>query len=125
MWKQLTLDQAMSFSAHAVETNKQDLGGEQLGNEGIEAALAACSEDWMKDALRELKRLCTVHGTITADMLSLEGHPQAIGGLFRIAKANKWIKSTGQYTRSKNPSRHSAVIQIWKSLLTGNSDGHR
>lgn len=109
------------FSAIAVAVNQEDVGGEQLKEEGMKAALDAAGMQWRANAIWKLKNLCLDQEYVCAD--DMDGyenpkHKNAMGGLFREASSRGWIEPSGlPDSKSKIPRKHSRKIPIWKSLL--------
>jgi hypothetical protein len=74
------------FSAIAIAYNQADIGGEELANQGIEAALEATGDEWRERALREIKHLFLSKKRVTADDMEGNGdpaHQNAMGGIFK------------------------------------------
>lgn len=106
-----------SFSKTAAKTNKQDVGGEELANNGIRAAMSNVSKEWREDAMKKLEDLLRAKEFVTADDLHLVGHRHAIGGIFRWASSEELCEFSGVFAKSTNPTRHAGMVRVWKSLI--------
>jgi len=122
---QLALDEAISFSRRAKESNIADCTGEILANEGIRAATDASDSEWRTEVLNLLYELLVVKKEITADDLNhaMENfnlelkYPNALGGIFREAAKRKWCRKTDKYIASDIPRKHMRPLRVWASTL--------
>lgn len=123
----MNLDEAISFSQRAKESNLADETGEILADDGIQAALDYANKEWKDKVLNIIKILLISHKHITADDVCFlmeeweieMKHPNALGGLFRTAARRNWCRKTGNFISSKIPRKHSRPLQVWESKLYG------
>lgn len=92
--------------------------------EGIRKSYDNAGQEWKLAATETLWKLCRRQDFVTSEdvihelqLKNIKTHNlSALGGIFRRAKNNGWIKSSG-ITFSQRKTRHSAPIRRWKSLI--------
>src|SRR5437870_4240101 len=86
--------------------------------EGIERALESTPEELCTYVLDTIVCLAETQQVLNSDDVnrvlkangySMEGHENALGGLFRKAKSMGWIRHAG-FTRSTKEGRHGSII---------------
>jgi hypothetical protein len=94
----------------------------------MERALANAPDLWARAALRALLRVAKRKEAFTADdvvgQCRLDGvgkphHPNAWGGLYRMAKNQGIMRDTGQFVRSKRANQNATRIPMYVSLVCG------
>lgn len=94
------------------------LEGRRRRDRGIERVTKR-NRAWLEVARSVAHRLAHRHGTVTADDVReyLEGiklvpsHPNTWGAVFRCPE----FVPTGEYRQSRTPSRHAAIVRVWRS----------
>lgn len=107
-----------------VAPSKQN-SGDELQADGIQTAIANTPEHMKEYVLDTIVEIATEKEELTADDVReklgdhevLRDHPNILGGLMKLVSSFGWIEHTGQYVKSQTPSRHGAIIGIWRSKI--------
>jgi hypothetical protein len=96
--------------------------GRQLAEAGMQQTLAFESEDWLRDAMRALKRFANLPGWEefkTEDFRAWYGrdpHDHHVwGALTNRACREHVIEWTGRYVPSISPKTHGHPVKVWRS----------
>lgn len=93
------------------------LSGEQLRDKGIKKVLSN-NQEWKDSFYAAAEKILSEDGEVNAESVVAvcgrpDGHSNAIGAAMRsFAKKRKLHKAS--YVKAESPSRHAAVIAIWK-----------
>jgi hypothetical protein len=111
----------MTGEAAAVRT------GKDLRDEGIALALKNERVAWRERAVNIVRTVASANrccgSSFTMDHvrsaaeeagLGRPHHPNVWGGIMREAIKKMWVFKTGRYVNSTRPSRHAAVIPVYR-----------
>lgn len=100
--------------------------GWALATEGMERSYASAKEEWKAAALEAVFTAAQQFETFTADEVwtsfpegYLKTNGSALGHVMRQAKAEGWIKTTGEFRYGTRPVMHCKPLPIWRSLIYG------
>jgi hypothetical protein len=101
--------------------------GWQLAEEGMQVSFNFANQDWKEAANSALRHTAQVMPVFTVDDIhrALEKRSPAVttpsasalGQIMRSAAKEGLIQQTGDFRCSSRPSRHSAALRVWKSLI--------
>jgi hypothetical protein len=94
--------------------------GNTLRDEGIARVELNADDRIKRDIFEAITATAAVYSELSASDVDLpEGdyHPNLVGAAFRRAAAAGVIKATDRWVNSSTPSRHSAKVTVWTSLV--------
>jgi alkylated DNA nucleotide flippase Atl1 len=91
--------------------------GTQLRDTGIARVLTA-QDFWRQAAYFWIARQPQGRELSSLDLIESVGmpsSPNAVGAVMRSASTLGLIEPTGRYIQSTRPSRHAAIVRVWKA----------
>jgi hypothetical protein len=103
--------------------------GWDLAVEGMNRAYGHKTPEWKAAAFEAVFQTCLDLEYFTPDYVwerfpkGFEmGEGRALGAVMLRAKRDEWIEKTDRVWPSNRPSQHSQPLNVWHSLLYGDSD---